>query len=61
MDSTTNPKGENKRKDKELGHAPWFITFWGRKTCWSFEIRNRKSDKEFNYSHRLAQTKQQVG
>jgi hypothetical protein len=29
--------------------------------CWSSKMGTRKGDKQVNYSHRLAQTKQQVG
>jgi len=29
--------------------------------CWSFGMRIRTNDKQVNYSHGLAQTKQQVG
>jgi len=35
--------------------------FGGRGVCCSSEMGTRKSDKQFNYSHGLAQTKQQVG
>jgi hypothetical protein len=35
--------------------------FGGRRACWSSRIGIRKSDKQVNYSHGPAQTKQQVG
>jgi hypothetical protein len=35
--------------------------FEGRRACWSFGIGTRKSDEQVNYSHELAQTKQQIG
>jgi hypothetical protein len=37
---------------------------WGggvRRACWSFGMGTRKNDKGVNYSHWLAQTKQQIG
>jgi len=33
------------RKSKELRHAAWFATLWGKWTCWSSEMVIRKSDK----------------
>jgi hypothetical protein len=35
--------------------------FEGRGACWSSEMGTRMNDKQINYSHELAQTKQQVG
>jgi len=35
--------------------------FGGRGACWKSEIGIKVSDKRVNYSHELAQTKQQVG
>jgi len=32
-----------------------------KKTCWSSGMRTGMSDQRVNYSHGLAQTKQQVG
>jgi hypothetical protein len=32
-----------------------------RKACWSFEMGTIMNDKGVNYSHGLAQTKQQIG
>jgi hypothetical protein len=49
------------QKDKELGTLPDLQHFKDRGACWSFGIGIRKSDKQINYSHRPAQTKQQVG
>jgi hypothetical protein len=34
--------------------------FGGRGVCWSSGMGIRMSDKRVNYSHKLAQTKQQV-
>ncbi len=60
MDSFES-KGWKQHKDKELGHVIWFVTLWGKGVCWSFGMGTRKNDKEVNYSHRPAQTKNQVG
>ncbi len=35
--------------------------FGGRGACWNFRMGTRKIDKQLNYSHGPAQTKQQVG
>jgi hypothetical protein len=32
-----------------------------KKACWSFRMGTKMNDKWVNYSHRLAQIKQQVG
>jgi hypothetical protein len=32
-----------------------------RRVCWHSRMKTRMSDKQVNYSHRLAQNKQQVG
>jgi hypothetical protein len=29
--------------------------------CWNFKMRARMTNKQFNYSYKLAQTKQRVG
>jgi hypothetical protein len=34
--------------------------FGGKGVCWSFKIGIKKGDKQINYSHGPAQTKQQV-
>jgi hypothetical protein len=49
------------RKNEELGCAHGSQHFGGRRACWNSEIGTRKSDKQVNYSHKFAQTKQQVG
>jgi hypothetical protein len=49
------------QKEKELRRTPWFIALWGKKVCWSSKMVIRKIDKQLNYSHEHAQTKQQVG
>jgi hypothetical protein len=30
-------------KDKELGHAPWLVTLWARKACWTSGMKTRNS------------------
>jgi hypothetical protein len=35
--------------------------FEGRGVCWNSGMGTEKIDKQFNYSHRCVQTKQQVG
>jgi len=35
--------------------------FKGKGACWNSKMGNTMSDKRVNYSHELAQTKQQVG
>jgi len=57
MDSTMSPKVKT-MKGKGLGaHSLACSTSGGRRACWSFEMGTRKIDKQFNYSHKLAQTK----
>jgi hypothetical protein len=36
-------------------------TFGDKGVCWSFGMGTMTSDNQVNYSHELAQTKQQVG
>ncbi len=55
------------------GHVPQLVALRGKRACsltrntlgkgvcWSSGIRTMKIDKKINYSHKLAQTKQQVG
>jgi hypothetical protein len=66
----THPKLLNglncKSKSEDDGRRSWGALpdsqhFKGRGACWNFEIETRKIDKQINYSHGLAQTKQQVG
>jgi len=61
MDSTMNPKVNNGRR-RSWGASPGSQHFEGRNAC-LLELQDgtRKIDKQFNHSHRLAQTKQQVG
>jgi hypothetical protein len=61
MDSTVNPKGENNRRTRSWGTLLGSKHFQGRGACWSSRMGTRKSDKQVNYSHGPAQTKQQVG
>ncbi len=61
MDSIVSPKGENNGRTRSWGTLLDSQHFGGRRACWSSGMGTRKSDKQVNYSHRLAQTKQQVG
>ncbi len=52
-------------KDEGSGRRSWGMLpssqhFEGRRVCWSSMIGTRMNDKQVNYSHELAQTKQQV-
>jgi hypothetical protein len=60
IDSNVN-LGWKQWNDKELGMLFGSQHFLGKGACWSFGMGIKKSDKWFNYSHGLAQTKQQVG
>jgi hypothetical protein len=55
------PKGENNERTRSWGTLLGSQHFGSRGACWSFGMGIRKSDKQVNYSHRLAQAKQQVG
>ncbi len=55
------PKGENNGRIKSWGTLPNSQHFGGRGVCWNYGMETRKSDKQVNYSHGLAQIKQQVG
>ncbi len=57
MDSTTSPKGENNGRISSWGMLPSLQHFGGRGACWSSRMGIRQSDKQVNYSHRLAETK----
>jgi len=61
MSSTVGPNGENNPTIRNWGMLPGSQHFGGKGACWSFEMGTKKSDKKINYSHRHAQTKQQVG
>ncbi len=61
MDSITNPTGENNRRIRSWGTLFGSRHLRGKGACWSSEMGTRESDKKINYSHKLAQTKQQVG
>jgi hypothetical protein len=43
------------------GMLPSLQHFEGKRACCSSKMGTRTSDKQVNYSHELAQTKQQVG
>jgi hypothetical protein len=49
------------KKDKELGHIPWFVTLRGYRGMLELQDGITTSDKRVNYSHGPTQTKQQVG
>jgi hypothetical protein len=53
-------QGEHNERMKNWGMLPSSQHFMGRGAWWSFEIGIRKSDKQVNNSHELAQIKQQV-
>ncbi len=54
-------KGEDNGRKRSQGALPGLQHFGDREVCWSSEMGIKKIDKQLNYSHRLAQTKQQVG
>jgi hypothetical protein len=54
-------KSENNRRIRSWGMLPGSQHFGGRMACWNFGMGTKKSDKQVNYSHWPAQTKQQVG
>jgi hypothetical protein len=54
-------QSENGGRKNSLGTFYSLEHFGGRGVCWSSGMGTRKSDKQVNYSHRLAQTKQQIG
>jgi hypothetical protein len=60
MDSIVSPKGENNRRIRSWGTLPSSQHFGGKGACWSSRMGTRMSDKQVNYSHGHALTKQQV-
>jgi hypothetical protein len=60
INSNVSLKEHNKRM-KSWGTLFGSQHFEGRGACWSSMIRIKKRDKQINYSHGPAQTKQQVG
>ncbi len=54
-------KGENIERKRSWGTFPSSQHFKDRVASWSSEMGTRMNDKWVNYSHGLAQTKQQVG
>jgi hypothetical protein len=55
-------ESENNGRKKEFGLCSLTCsTSRVRGARWSFKMETRMSDKQVNYSHKLAQTKQQVG
>jgi hypothetical protein len=53
-------KCENNRRTQSWGMLPNLQHFESKKTWWSSGMGTTTSDKRVNYSHELAQTKQQV-
>ncbi len=51
-------KGEDIKRKRSWSVLLGWQHFKGRGACWSFEMGIRKIDKQLNYSHGLAQTKQ---
>jgi len=54
-------KNGNIERKKSWGTLFSSQHFGGRGACWNSRMGTRTSDKQVNYSHELAQTKQQVG
>jgi len=52
---------ENNERKRRWGVFLGSQHFEGREVCWSFRMGSKKINEQFNYSHELAQTKQQVG
>jgi hypothetical protein len=61
MDSIVNPKGGNNEWTRNRGTFLGFQHFGGRGVCYSSGMGIKKSDKQINYSHGCAKTKQHVG
>jgi hypothetical protein len=60
IDSIASPKGENNERIMSWGTLPGLQHFGGKGARWNFGMGTRESDKQVNYSHGLAQTKQQI-
>ncbi len=54
-------KGEDSGRKRNWGTFPSSQHFEGRGVFWNSKMGTRKIDKQVNYSHKPAQTKQQVG
>ncbi len=54
-------KGDDNGRRRSWGAFPGLQHFGGRGVCWNFRMGTKKINKEVNYLHGLAQTKQQVG
>jgi hypothetical protein len=54
-------KGENNEEEGVRVCSLACCTSRVKGVYWSFEMGTRTNDKHFNYSHELAQTKQQIG
>ncbi len=59
-DSNVSPKVKTMKECIEV-HSFVLSTLKVRKACWSSMMGTKMSDKQVNYSHGLAQNKQQVG
>jgi hypothetical protein len=55
------PKDENIERRRNWGTFLGSQHFKSKRACWSSRMGIRMIDKQVNYSHRLTQTKQQVG
>jgi hypothetical protein len=53
-------KDEDNERRRNWGALPGSQHFGGRRVCYNSKMGIRKIDKQVNYSHRHAQTKQQV-
>jgi hypothetical protein len=54
-------KGEDNERRRSWGVLLGSLHFEGSGACWSSRVGARKINKQLNYSHGLAQNKQQVG
>jgi hypothetical protein len=54
-------KSENIKRIRSWGMLFGLQHFGGKGACWSSGMGIKMSDKRVNYSHRPAQTKQEVG
>jgi hypothetical protein len=60
MDSIMSPKVKTS-EGEGVGHTPWLAALWGYRGMLELRDGTKNIDKQFNYSHKPAQTKQQVG
>jgi hypothetical protein len=60
MDSTASPKVKTMEVEG-VGVRSLICRLWGYRGVLELRDATRKNDKQVNHSHKLAQTKQQVG